>query len=326
MHIAGLARAQEFQHRCGGVALVQHIVHHHQAAAGKIRLLLLCRRTQAGIGMQQSQVVTVALDLQLDAFDRPLRAQLRDSLVQAFGQWHAATLQSDQGQRCGIEAHRDLARHRFDHRFKRGGVIQAETGLLHWKSSQAGPDRIAAVPTSHTETAAAHSGDAGGLRQGRTLPQTRFCRPRARITAHIALCCAPSKLFDASRPACPDTEMTAPITLHPDALALLNTLDQSQPGSSAKLIRLFAADAPALLSRIELGHERRDVAEINQAAHFLRSSALALGATDLADAAFRLEHMDASQFGGNAAELRLAQLRVCLRDTLLGLLELSLEG
>ena len=120
--------------------------------------------------------------------------------------------------------------------------------------------------------------------------------------------------------------MTAPITLHPDALALLSTLDQSQPGSSAKLIRLFAADAPALLSRIELGHERRDVGEINQAAHFLRSSALALGATDLADAAFRLEHMDASQFGGNAAELRLAQLRVCLRDTLLGLLDLSLEG
>lgn len=120
--------------------------------------------------------------------------------------------------------------------------------------------------------------------------------------------------------------MTAPTTLHPDAVALLNTLDQSEPGSTARLVRLFAADAPALLSRIELGHERRDLAEINQAAHFLRSSALALGATELAEAAFRLEHLEASQLGCGAAELRLAQLRVCLRDALLSLLELSPEN
>ena len=120
--------------------------------------------------------------------------------------------------------------------------------------------------------------------------------------------------------------MTAPTTLHPDAVALLNTLDQSQPGSTAKLVRLFAADAPALLSRIELGHERRDLADINQAAHFLRSSALALGATELAEAAFRLEHLEPAQLGCGAAELRLAQLRVCLRDALLSLLELSPEN
>lgn len=117
--------------------------------------------------------------------------------------------------------------------------------------------------------------------------------------------------------------MTAPTPLHPDAVALLHTLDESQPGSTAKLVRLFAADAPALLSRIELGHERGDLEQVNQAAHFLRSSALALGVTQLADAAFRLEHLEAAQLGSDVAELRLAQLRVSLRDALLTLLDLA---
>ncbi|HPA01545.1 MAG TPA: Hpt domain-containing protein [Chiayiivirga sp.] len=120
-------------------------------------------------------------------------------------------------------------------------------------------------------------------------------------------------------------KMSTPITLHPDALALLRTLDESEPGSSARLIRLFIADAPALLSRIELGHERRDPEELNQASHFLRSSALALGATALADATQRLEHLDSSRFGSREAEDLLAELRVALRNALLGLLALSPE-
>lgn len=119
--------------------------------------------------------------------------------------------------------------------------------------------------------------------------------------------------------------MTAPTPLNPEAIALLHTLDESQPGSTAKLIRLFAADAPALLSRIELAHERRDLPEVNQAAHFLRSSALALGATELAEAAQRVEHLEESQFGSSVAELRLAQLRVSLRNAVLSLLDLAPE-
>lgn len=119
--------------------------------------------------------------------------------------------------------------------------------------------------------------------------------------------------------------MSTSITFDPDALALLRTLDESDPGSSARLIRLFIADAPALLSRIELGHERRDSDELNQASHFLRSSALALGATDLAEAAQRLEHLPPAQFGCSEANGLLAALRACLRNTLLGLLALSPE-
>lgn len=119
--------------------------------------------------------------------------------------------------------------------------------------------------------------------------------------------------------------MTVLPPLHPDAVALLNLLDQDQPGSAAKLIRLFAADAPALLSRIEVGYERGEPSEINQAAHFLRSSALALGATELADAAFRLEHLAADQLGSDLAVQNLTQLRVSLRNALLSLLELVPE-
>ena len=119
--------------------------------------------------------------------------------------------------------------------------------------------------------------------------------------------------------------MTAPTSLHPDAVALLKTLDDDQPGSAAKLIRLFAADAPALLSRIEVGYERGDHSEINQAAHFLRSSALALGATELADVAFRLEHLKAEHLGSDLATRHLSQLRVGLRNALLSLLELVPE-
>jgi HPt (histidine-containing phosphotransfer) domain-containing protein len=119
--------------------------------------------------------------------------------------------------------------------------------------------------------------------------------------------------------------MTSATPLNPDALALLHTLDESQPGSTAKLIRLFAADAPALLSRIEVGHERGDGAEVNQAAHFLRSSALALGVTDLANAALQLEHLPPAQFGSPLALDHLAQLRASLRLAVLALLDLAPE-
>lgn len=119
--------------------------------------------------------------------------------------------------------------------------------------------------------------------------------------------------------------MIAPAILHPDAIELLQALDQSEPGSVAKLVHLFAADAPMLLSRIELGSERGDLAEINQAAHFLRSSALALGATELASAAFGLEHLTPEQLGAEA-ERQLTQLRGSLRSALLSLLEWSSEA
>lgn len=116
-------------------------------------------------------------------------------------------------------------------------------------------------------------------------------------------------------------DMTVSLTAHSDALVLPEAEAPGLTVPCSRQIRLFVADAPALLSRIELGHERRDLAEISQAAQVLRASAQSLGATELADAAHRLEHLEVAQCGCNAAELRLAQLRVCLRDALLHLLE-----
>jgi len=115
--------------------------------------------------------------------------------------------------------------------------------------------------------------------------------------------------------------MAASFSLHPDALAAPPFHDSEPSISTTRLVRLFAADAPALLSRIELAHVRQELNEMKQAAHQLRASALELHATELADAAFRLEHLDASQCGCGAAELKLAQLRVTLRDALLNLLQ-----
>ena len=117
--------------------------------------------------------------------------------------------------------------------------------------------------------------------------------------------------------------MAASIFLHPDALAVPHSPEPTHSDGHARLVRLFAADAPALLARIELAHERRDLAQVQQAAYQLRAHALALHANELADAAFRLEHLEGSQCGCGAAELKLAQLRVTLRDALLMLLEPS---
>jgi HPt (histidine-containing phosphotransfer) domain-containing protein len=113
--------------------------------------------------------------------------------------------------------------------------------------------------------------------------------------------------------------------LNQDTLELLRSLEEDQPGSLARLIRMFVADAPALLSRIEVANERRDREELKSAAHFLRSSALALGADDLAAAAQQVEHLPPAQLGGADAAQRLGALRTGLRDAVLSLLQHTAE-
>lgn len=119
--------------------------------------------------------------------------------------------------------------------------------------------------------------------------------------------------------------MSKPIQLNQDTLDLLQAIEASQPGSLAGLIRLFVADAPALLSRIELAHERRDAHELSQASHYLRSSALALGVEELAAAANAVEHLAPEEFGTDAAVKRLSALRSGLRDAVLALLQHTAE-
>jgi len=119
--------------------------------------------------------------------------------------------------------------------------------------------------------------------------------------------------------------MSTPAPLNQDTLELLRSLEADQPGSLARLIRLFVADAPTLLSRIELACERRDGEELKSAAHYLRSSALALGADDLAAAAQAVEHLPRSQLGTPEAGQHLQALRSGLRDAVLSLLQQTAE-
>lgn len=119
--------------------------------------------------------------------------------------------------------------------------------------------------------------------------------------------------------------MNTPIRLNQEALELLQALEADQPGSLAGLIRIFVADAPALLSRIEVAHARRDPEELKQAAHYLRSASLALGVDALAQAALQIEQLPASAIGSADAELKLGALRTGLRDAVLGLLQVTNE-
>jgi len=114
--------------------------------------------------------------------------------------------------------------------------------------------------------------------------------------------------------------MSSLAPLNQATLEMLRSLESDQPGSLARLIRLFVADCPGLLSRVEIAYERRDEEELKNAAHYLRSSALALGADDLAAAALQVEHLFAEAVGAAEAERRLQALRSGLRDAVISLL------
>jgi HPt (histidine-containing phosphotransfer) domain-containing protein len=119
--------------------------------------------------------------------------------------------------------------------------------------------------------------------------------------------------------------MSSLAPLNQETLEMLRSLEADQPGSLARLIRLFVADCPALLSRVEIAYERRDEEELRNAAHYLRSSALALGADGLAAAALQVEHLTADAVGAAVAEQRLQALRSGLRDAVLSLLQHTAE-
>jgi HPt (histidine-containing phosphotransfer) domain-containing protein len=119
--------------------------------------------------------------------------------------------------------------------------------------------------------------------------------------------------------------MSTPAPLNPETLELLRSLEADDPGCLARLIRLFVADSPTLLSRVELAHERRDGEELRNAAHYLRSAALALGAEGLASAAHKVEHLTPDLFGTPESHALLSGVRSGLRDAVLSLLQVTNE-
>jgi len=92
-----------------------------------------------------------------------------------------------------------------------------------------------------------------------------------------------------------------------------------------ELIRLFVADAPKQMRLIDNAYGRRDPEGVRQSAHFLRSGALALGLSWLAEKSNALEHLELDQYGSEQSNQWVGQLRAELHKVLLALLK-ELKG
>jgi len=114
--------------------------------------------------------------------------------------------------------------------------------------------------------------------------------------------------------------MTSGTPIDPKALDLLNSLESDRPGLISEVVRLFLADAPKQMQLIDDGHAARDNDQVSQAAHFLRSGAMALGLTQLTDASLAVERADLAEYGLAPMGEKIGVLRVELRNALLALL------
>ena len=120
--------------------------------------------------------------------------------------------------------------------------------------------------------------------------------------------------------------MTAPMPQDdaPDArqtLDQLRMLEHENPGLIKELIRLFVADAPRQMRLIDSAYRQRDPEGLRQSAHFLRSGALALGLSWLAERAQAFEHLPFDRYGEPAADTLVKELRSGLHQVLLILLQ-----
>jgi HPt (histidine-containing phosphotransfer) domain-containing protein len=116
-----------------------------------------------------------------------------------------------------------------------------------------------------------------------------------------------------------EADMTGFAQLDPEALATLRLLDQDNPGAFSQFVRMFVGEAPELVRRLEVAVAGNDATARGQSAHYLRSAALALGATELAEICHALEH-PAQPLTAADGEQLLGRLRHSVRDSLLALL------
>jgi HPt (histidine-containing phosphotransfer) domain-containing protein len=113
--------------------------------------------------------------------------------------------------------------------------------------------------------------------------------------------------------------MTAGASLDPGALATLRALDADNPGAFSGFVRMFISEVPDLIRKIEAASAGSDQTALAQSAHYLRSAALALGATELAEVCYGLEHPQGNP-GMVDREKHVDRLRHSVRDALLALL------
>ena len=109
-------------------------------------------------------------------------------------------------------------------------------------------------------------------------------------------------------------------TYEPEPLDQLRALDVEQPGLMNELIRIFVGDAPKQVQFIEAGLREHNPERIRQAAHFLRSGALALGLKQVAAAAHLVERMDIDTISPDEAKAAIEHLRNHVHYVLLYLL------
>lgn len=114
--------------------------------------------------------------------------------------------------------------------------------------------------------------------------------------------------------------MTSESRIEPKAMELLRSLEADSPGSVRELVRLFVTDAPGQLLRIEEGCRQRDAEKVRQAAHFIRSGAMALGLTASAEASHAVERMPEQDYGTDKSEWQVMSLRAELADARAALL------
>jgi HPt (histidine-containing phosphotransfer) domain-containing protein len=107
--------------------------------------------------------------------------------------------------------------------------------------------------------------------------------------------------------------------LDPTALATLRALDAANPGAFSGFVRMFISEVPELIRRIEAASDASDPVALAQSAHYLRSASLALGATELAEVCYGLEHPHGNP-DADEREAHIDRLRHAVRDALLSLL------
>jgi HPt (histidine-containing phosphotransfer) domain-containing protein len=109
--------------------------------------------------------------------------------------------------------------------------------------------------------------------------------------------------------------------LEPKALALLRMLDRDRPGSFSEFVRMFVHEAPDLVRKMEQAQLAGDADELGKAAHYLRSAALAMGASQLVEVCHGLEHLSDDDLAAPEMMERFNQLRRAVRDALILLLQ-----
>ena len=117
--------------------------------------------------------------------------------------------------------------------------------------------------------------------------------------------------------------MRTDAVLDPLAIDLLRSLDEQKPGSFKDFVRMFVAEAPDRVKKIESAYVAGDREELSQHAHYLRSACLALGAGQLAATCHDLEHLDSQIITQANSDLHLGPLHLRLREAMIALLELA---